>query len=268
MTNEPVKPKRRTSPRKAKNASAQANPPEAVPIKATSKAKTKPPEGDVTTRLSGQLDLLADVAGKTTHIVQQAVSVLEEELSAGIGGAKNLEQKYVDVTKLRSADSQEVIQRFRKDAHDVVDILIDLVNVTTNALNGLSQRAINIGVSQTPAKESSQGSRQGAIPSLAVGTPVKPGQAVEIPMTLENDSDKPTDAFFFLSSDLVNMEGERISSKQVSFTPEKLVIEPKKSATVTITVQVPESTSPGTYSGLLQATRLEQVRAVLSILIT
>ena len=84
-------------------------------------------------------------------------------------------------------------------------------------------------------------------------------------MTLENESSKPTDVFYLLSSDLVNPNGDRIAAGQVSFVPEKMVIEPQKSAVITVTVHVPDSTPPGTYSGLLQATKLEQLRAVLSI---
>ena len=220
-----------------------------------------------------QLDVLAGVmgaAGSTVRIVQKAVSVLEEELAAGINTTQKLEKKVVDVDKLRAGDPQEVIQRFRRDAHDVVDILLDLVNVATNSLDQLTQRVIRIGVSEARGGPASSSSADGTgvgggIPSLAVSTPVKPGGAVEIPMTLENESSKPTDVFYLLSSDLVNPNGDRIAAQQVSFVPEKMVIEPQKSAVITVTVRVPESTPPGTYSGLLQATKLEQLRAVLSI---
>jgi len=225
-------------------------------------------------RPAPQLDVLAGVmgaAGSTVRIVQKAVSVLEEELAAGINTTQKLEQKVVDVDKLRSADPQEVIQRFRRDAHDVVDILLDLVNVATNSLDQLTQRVIRIGVSESRSGAAPSpaggggGGAGGGIPSLAVSTPVKAGAAVEIPMTLENESSKPTDVFYLLSSDLVNPNGDRIAAQQVSFVPEKMVIEPQKSAVITVTVRVPESTPPGTYSGLLQATKLEQLRAVLSI---
>lgn len=235
-------------------------------------APANPQPQSAPARPAPQLDVLAGVmgaAGSTVRIVQKAVSVLEEELAAGINTTQKLEQKMVDVDKLRSADPQEVIQRFRRDAHDVVDILLDLVNVATNSLDQLTQRVIRIGVSESRSgagpSPAGGGDAGGGIPSLAVSTPVKPGAAVEIPMTLENESSKPTDVFYLLSSDLVNPNGDRIAAQQVSFLPEKMVIEPQKSAVITVTVRVPESTPPGTYSGLLQATKLEQLRAVLSI---
>lgn len=213
--------------------------------------------------LPGQLDLLTGMAETTSRIVTRAASILEEELAAGISVTQTIEQKYMDVAALRSADSQAVIQRFRKDAHDVVDILIDLVNAATNTLGSLSERAVSIGLGQ-PRKAAERGAG-GSIPALAVPTAAKPGEAVEIPMTLENESDKPTEAFYFHSSDLVNTTGERISAEHISFSPERLVIEPRKTTTVTVLVRVPDDASPGIYSGLLQATRMDQLRAVLSI---
>jgi uncharacterized membrane protein len=103
------------------------------------------------------------------------------------------------------------------------------------------------------------------IPSLTVPTPVKAGGEVQIPMTLENESSQETEAFNLLSSDLVNSDGERIAAGQIKFTPERMVLEAHKSATVTVMVQVPANTRPGLYSGLLQASKLEQLRAVLTI---
>jgi hypothetical protein len=225
-------------------------------------ADQKAPQAE-TKEQAAQLDILAGIAGTTSRIVNRAASILEEELAIGIGATQNIEQKFVDVEKVRSANSQEVIQRFRKDTHDVVDILIDLVNVATNALGNLSDRALSIGIKQP--KKAGGKAATGVIPSLAVPTVVKPGEAVEIPMTLENESDKPTEAFFFHCSDLMNTAGERIPAHQVTFSPERLMIEPQKATIVTVIVHVPENASPGVYSGLLQATRMDQLRAVLTI---
>jgi predicted phage tail protein len=214
-------------------------------------------------RLAAQIDVLTGMAGTTSRIVNRAASILEEELAAGIGVTQNIEQRFVDVDKLRSAESQEVIQRFRKDAHDVVDILLDLMNVATNTLGNLSERAVSIGISQPRQPEKKQS--DGSVPALVVPATAKPGEVVEIPMALENASDKPTEAFFFHSSDLVNITGERIGAQQIAFSPEQLVIEPRTTTTVKVMVRVPEDVTPGIYSGLLQATRMDQLRAVLSI---
>lgn len=202
------------------------------------------------------------IAGSAVRIVQKAVSVLEEEISLGINSTQRLEQKLVDVDQLRS--SQEIVQRFRRDAHDVVDILIDLVNVATNSLEQMTQRAIRVVDGSEPRRTPTRAAENG-IPTLAVSTPLKAGESANIPMTLENESSKPTDVIDLFSSDLINSEGQRILAKQITFSPEKLMIEPQKNVLVTVHVQVPKDTPPGTYSGLLQAAKLEQLRAVLSV---
>jgi hypothetical protein len=209
---------------------------------------------------------LRGAVGATSRIVQQAASILEEEIAAGIVAAKRVEVRLVDVQKLRDADPQEVMQRFRRDAHDVVDILIDLVNVVTNSLGGLAQRVVRIG--ETAAGTGSgqaRGVGAAAVPSLSVAQPVRSGESVEVPLTLENDGESATENFEFVCSDLVNPAGARIGGQCVNFAPASLTIGPHSSATVVITVKVPEGTAPGTYSGVLQATRLERLRAVLSV---
>jgi hypothetical protein len=202
------------------------------------------------------------VASGAVHIVQKAVAVLEEEIAIGISSTQRLEQKLVDVEKLRA--SPEIVQRFRRDAHDVVDILIDMVNVATNSLDQMTQRVVQVVDGDASKRPSSRAVETG-IPSLAVSTPLKAGGAANIPMTLENESSKPTDVIDLFSSDLINSEGQRIQAKQITFSPEKIIIEPQKHALITVHVQVPDGTPPGTYSGLLQASKLEQLRAVLSV---
>jgi hypothetical protein len=221
-----------------------------------SQASALPPQS------AAQPTLVAGVASSAVRIVQKAVNVLEEELAIGINSTKNLEQKLVDVDQLRA--SQDIVQRFRRDAHDVVDILIDLVNVATNSLDQMTQRVIRVVDGVDDRRMAYRASATG-IPTLAVSTPLKAGEEATIPMTLENESSKPTDVINLFSSDLINSAGQRIDSRQITFTPEKIVIEPQKQALITVHVQVPAGTSPGIYSGLLQAAKLEQLRAVLSV---
>lgn len=257
MSEEPSK-STRSAPKRARRTPAKS----AAPVE-TLPSPSANGDAPSSSRLAGQLDLLAGMAGTTSLIVTRAASILEEEIAAGISATQSIEQKVVDVDRLRAGDSQAVIQRFRKDAHDVVDILLDLVNVATNTMSDLSERAVKIGLGQP--RKTGEKPAASAIPSLAVPTVARPGEAVEIPMMLENESDKPIEAFSFHSSDLMNADGERISAQQVSFSPERLVIEPKQATTVTVIVHVPDNAAPGVYSGLLQASRMDQLRAVLTL---
>ena len=203
------------------------------------------------------------LAGRTARIVHQAASILEEELAAGIVAAREVEKRFIDVQKVRGANAEEVMQRFRRDAHDVVDILIDMVTVATNAVGGLTQRVVTVGA----ARRAEGGSTPASFgtPSLGVPHKVKAGQSIEVPLSLENSGDTPTEALEFHSSDLVSCTGARIVAGQVSFVPRSLVIAARQAEVVKVTVAVPADTPPGTYAGLLQASKLEQLRAVVTV---
>ena len=85
-------------------------------------------------------------------------------------------------------------------------------------------------------------------------------------MTLENDSDVETDEFHFNSSDLINAaSGDKISSNQIKVSPSPVTIAPKGVSNVIIYVEVPADTASGVYSGLLQATKLDKLRAILTV---
>src|SRR3990172_8808806 len=233
MTTEAKKPKKRA--RAASTPAPEANVGrKAAPTASKAEAAEGQPEANSSaSRLfSNQMDMLAGVAGNTARIIHPAASVLEEELNSGIDATRRLEEEVVDVEKLRSNDSQVVMQRFRRDAHDVVDILIDLVNVATNAIENLTQRMITIRMDET--KEKGGAAVSAGIPALTVPTPVKAGGDVQIPVSLENESNQQTETFNLISSDLVNSEGERITAAQITFNPDHMVLEPHKVATVTV----------------------------------
>ena len=210
-----------------------------------------------------QLDKLKDFAETTSNVVQKAASILEEEIAAGIVAAKQVEKRFINVNKLRSDKPDELIQRFRRDSHELVDIILDLINVSVKYIGNLSQQVIRIrGVEP---QENVERMSPEQLPTLMIPKSIKAGESAEVPMTLENDSDKSTDELNFLSTDLVNTSGDRISSEQTTFTPPSLIIGPNKAEKVTVTVDVPEGTPPGTYSGLVQATKLNQLRALLMV---
>lgn len=202
------------------------------------------------------------IAGRTSRIVHRAASILEEELAAGISAAREVEKRFIDVAKVRGADPEEVMQRFRRDAHDVVDILVDMISAATSAIGSVAQRTVSVGLAR---RAGAQPQAFGGTPSLGVPIKVKAGETIEVPLALENGGDEPTEALQFHSSDLISASGERIAASQVSFSPSALVIAAHGSQLVKVTIAVPEGTSPGTYAGLLQASKLEQLRAVVTV---
>ncbi|NHZ90555.1 hypothetical protein F2P45_16245 [Massilia sp. CCM 8733] len=219
-------------------------------------------ESDNISMSRAELDYLIRMAGKTSRIVQQAASTLEEEIALGVAAAKRVEMRFVDVEKLRAGDPADVMQRFRRDAHEVVDILLDMVVLASNSLGALSERVVTVRPGGGAAVPKQGGD---ATASLKMPQPIAPGGSLSVPMTLENAADVPTDMFRFHCSDLLSESGARLAAARIGFVPEQLFIPARSAATVQITVTVPPDAAPGTYSGLLLASQLEQVRAVLTV---
>ncbi len=257
-TDEPDADPSTSSRRRSTPADAQAG---AQPGARRSKANGKTSGGTKPPANPG--DILSGFANTTSHVVQQAASILEEEIAAGIIAAKQVEDLFINSGEIRLGNPDEVMQRFRRDAHDVIDILIDLVNVAAKSLGSLAQRVITIRSGDRP--DVSGQPAPGSVPTLSMPQPIKAGEAAEIPMAVENESDTQTARFSFHSSDLVNESGDRIAAQQITMTPSSLTLDPHQTEKVTVTVHVPEGTPAGSYSGLLQATNLNQLRAVLVV---
>ncbi len=213
---------------------------------------------------------LGGFAETTSRIVRQAASILEEEIAAGVVAAKQVEQRFIDVDTLRTGDPGEVIQRFRRDTHEVVDIILDLAHAASRSVGDVAGRAVRLRpAGMAPRSRTAETLMGGAsTPTLTLPEPLEPGGSSEVVMNVENDSDAPTAAFEFHTTDLVDQEGNRIPADRVTFSSDALTVGPHETGKVSIRVTVPEGTPAGIYSGLLQASRLENLRAILVIKIT
>ena len=169
-----------------------------------------------------------------------------------------MEERYVDVNSLRTGAPEHVMQRFRKDAHEVLDIMLDMVNLSVSALGGLSERAMSIR-SGTVQKNGNDN-----LPELLVPKVLKPGESGRVSMLVENEEDKDSAPFKFSSSGLLSDTGEQLDSSNISFVPANLQVAANDIEKVVINVTIPETATAGRYSGLLQAPELE-IRALLTV---
>lgn len=206
-------------------------------------------------------EVFSQIAKSTSRVVQQAASILEEEVAAGIVAAKEVEDKLFDTKDIRKESKEALFGRFRNDAHEVVDIFMDLVGVAAKYGTDLTQRMITFTVPGTK-KEAAPVSD---VPKLEMPEPMKPGSATEVPMELENKSREVTDVFSMYCTDLISNQGNRMLAGNISFAPETIKIGPGQREKVLVKVSVPRNTPAGSYSGLVQATNLDQLRAILII---
>ena len=77
-------------------------------------------------------------------VVKKAADILEEEIAAGIIAAKEIEKKVINVDEERDKDADHIMSRFRSDAHEVIDMLMDVVSVASTQLDNISKKVVNI----------------------------------------------------------------------------------------------------------------------------
>lgn len=208
----------------------------------------------------------------TPAIVLKAASIIEQEVAIGIGAAKRIEQRFLDVEALRGRNPDHVMSRFRKDAHDAVDILLDIMTAAAMTVGDRAGRIVNVTASHLmqagSAEADAPGSAEAAamrIPAVRTSGTVAPGETATVTMSLENASDATTTEFTLHCSELVSARDRRIPASAVAFEPKTLSVEPRVAGTVTVRVTVPLGTDPGIYEGLLRATQLDELRAMLVV---
>jgi len=206
-------------------------------------------------------EVFSQIAKSTSRVVQQAAHILEEEVAAGIVAARQVEDKLFDTKDIRKESKEALFSRFRTDAHEVVDIFMDLVGVAAKYGTSLTQRMITFTVPGAKKEEAPMSD----VPKLEMPEPMKPGTETEVPMELENRSREVTDVFSMYCTDLISNQGNRIVAGNIVFSPQTIKIEPSKTEKVLVKVSVPKNTPAGSYSGLVQATNLDQLRAILII---
>jgi len=207
--------------------------------------------------------ILQDFTKTTSRVVHQAAAILEEEIAAGVVAAKQVEDQLVDVKKARSGESAEVIQRFRKDAHDLVDIVLDMLAIASEKATDVSDNMLSFGTG-TSSKRTGKTSG-GTIPTLVIPKTLRPGDSFEIEMMLENESDKQINKISMICNDLINSDGKKITARNVAFSPGVTSLKPKAQANVTIGITIPKAAEAGSYSGIIRATNMNQLQAILVV---
>jgi hypothetical protein len=200
-------------------------------------------------------------------VVIKAASILEEELASGLRAAKRIEQRFLNVDALRSQNPDAVMLKFRRDAHDAVDIILDILTAATQTVSAQAGRFINVTAGTGATKADDGLAPDVSVPALRVPGTVAAGSSGEVSLSLENTSEVGTSSFTLHCSDLLSATGAKIAAASISFSPETLSVGPKKSGRVALCVNVPDGTPAGKYEGFVRATQLESLRALLSVVV-
>lgn len=207
------------------------------------------------------------VVAAAPAVVIKAVTILEEELASGLGVVRRIEQRFLDVDTIRQQGPDAVMSKFRRDGHEAVDIILDVLTAAAQTVEAQAGRFINVTAGATKSETDDDDALGMRVPALRVPGRVLAGRAGEVAMSLENASDMGTSGFTLHSSDLVGASGARIPSSSIAFSPDTLSVGPKQAGRVTVKVHVPDGTPAGTYEGLVRATQLESLRAMLIVVV-
>ena len=190
-------------------------------------------------------------------IVLKAANILEKNIAEGIIAAGKVEKKYVDTEKLRS-NKEDVMNRFRKDSHEALDIFFDALNMATLSLQELAEKAQTV----PPVRSDPSGKN---VPVLSVDEPLAPGSDASIPLTLENESDTDVMELEFFDQGLRLNDENIIHKKNIIFEPRILTLKPREKGVIMIRIHIPKSAAPGTYSGFVREKNLAGLEAIVRL---
>ena len=187
----------------------------------------------------------AAVGEPTASIVQQAASVLDEEMAKGVLAARSAGMA---APYGRSAASNPVLGQL----HEFVDNLAAL----WPSLQGLPGQ--RVAGSQAAAPDAD------ALAEIKPSATVRPGQRATISMTLRNNE---TSAVCLVpaATDLLGSCSGCIASSLLEFSPSEVNLQPQEQMDLAIATTVPVDAAPGCYSGLLVVRGLDYLRALLTI---
>lgn len=208
--------------------------------------------------LIGRLDT-GKLVTNAGSIVSRAVDILEENIAEGIVIAKRLESKVIDVEKARGGDEKAVMNRFRKDAHEALDIFFDALSTATHSLNSVVER---LAETETALPKAAAANKA---PVLTPEAPLPAGQSATIPLRLENENKQQEMIIEFKAVNLTTNTGTALNARNISFTPRKLVIPPGGLGEMNLTVKVPKKATSGRYSGMVEDKSIPGLRAMLVV---
>lgn len=206
------------------------------------------------------------IINSASKIVFKAANILEEEIARGIVAAKQIEGKMTDINKLRNSNDAELLTRFRKDAHEIIDLIIDFSAIAVKNVGHISSRFINIrqeGVTADGAARPSTASTH--IPLIQVPKELKAGEMYDVPITLENDDRNEAKSVQFENTILVDAQGNQVTADAVGFDPNPLVLQPGSSGVVTLKIKIPKKARAGSYTCFIQGKNISNLKATLLV---
>jgi hypothetical protein len=187
-------------------------------------------------------------------LVQSAASILDEEMELGAIAAKSLSQYGGNPT---ISGQTEVLPTngLLKDIHQFVDKFSEAISQMPQPTGYDLPLPLAEGISSSQDECDS-------VPMLRSRQSVRIGEVGSLTFKLHNDSETAA-SFTLHCTDLLSGSGGRIVSQAVEFTPQNVQLKQDSSIEVMLKFRVPQGSIPGIYSGLLIASELSYLQAVI-----
>jgi hypothetical protein len=205
---------------------------------------------------AGAASRLVNPYAVTTGIVEQAAAVLASERPS-TGPAPVARS---DTDSLSSTPRTQVTQ-LQEQVYALVEQLAALVSRPAVPASGAPLTPSYLA--QQPASTAAECIVEPA-PVLSPTRPVAPGGTTQINISLVNEDEQSAQIAFFCT-ELIGEDGRCIPAERVSFQPRELLLSPGKTGQVTVRIIIPEETHCGVYSGLVRASKLDYLHAVLVV---
>lgn len=228
--------------------------------------KQKP--GNRTQQKTSVTDDLLDVLNPNAmlnnaqRVLSSAVNVLEEEIAAGILAAKRIEKKVIDVEDVRN-NPENLVNRIRKDTHEVVDIFLDAIIALSSQLRIFSDNIEKQNGRMKPAADAKKQNNQVAI--LQTESPLKPGQSATLLMNVSNDDETGPVKVHLVKTDLKGPSSEKIIARNIKIQPASIVLAPGENKEVSVLIKIPSACKRGHYTALFTDISNPLLKALVNI---
>jgi hypothetical protein len=194
-------------------------------------------------------------------VISSAVNVLEEEIAAGIIAAKKIEKKIINVDEIRD-DSQNLMNRIRRDTHEALDIFLDAIAALSNQIGILTDTVSK--QNGTTTRATADTAKNANLPQIIEHDgAVKPGQKIALSSLLSDDSIKSPVKLDFQKSDFTGPGNQKIQARYIQVKPSSLILKPGEEKEISIHVNLPKNCKPGNYNSLLTVNQMPAVKIIL-----
>lgn len=198
------------------------------------------------------------------RVLSSAVNVLEEEIAAGILAAKKIERKVLNVDDVRNSP-ENLLNRIRKDTHEVVDLFLDAAIALSSQLKVLSDNVTTQTENIKKNETSPEKKQRDAITVVQNDEPLKPGATAILYINLSDEDATAPVKIQLQKNDLVGALKEKIAAGNITIKPSSVILKPGENKEVTITIKVPVKCKQGYYTALFTDIQNPLLKVIVSI---